>query len=93
MFSLMLPAKTADQVAAAGVTFSPDALQKALDTAIPKMDLQPGQQGGAIAAIDSDGIKVALMFTSKDDHWRVRGAFERNWSGEQKVAGDILFKF
>lgn len=73
--------------------FSPDALQKALDKAIPKMDLQPGQQGGAIAAIDSEGIKVALVFTSKDSHWRVRGAFERDWSGDHRVAGDILFKF
>ena len=73
--------------------FSPAALQSALDKAIPKMELAPGQQGGALAAIDSDGIKVALIFTSKDQHWRVRGAFERDWTGEQKVAGDILFKF
>lgn len=73
--------------------FSPDALQKALDKAIPKMDLAPGQQGGAVAAIDSEGVKVALMFTSKDSHWRVRGAYERDWTGEQKVAGDILYRF
>jgi len=73
--------------------FSPDALQKALDKAIPKMDLQPGQQGGAIAAIDSEGLTVALVFTSKDSHWRVRGAYERDWSGDNRVAGDILYRF
>ena len=73
--------------------FAPDQLQAALDRAIPKADLEPGQHGAATAAIDAEGVKVALIFTSKDDHWRVRGAYEHDWSGNSKVAGDILYKF
>lgn len=73
--------------------FSPSALQSALDKAIPHANLAPGQQGAAVATVDSEGLKVALIFTSKDDHWRVRGAYERDWAGQSKVAGDILYKF
>jgi hypothetical protein len=73
--------------------FSPEALQAALDKAIPQADLGPGQHGAATAAIDSDGVKVALLFTSKDDHWRIRGAYEHDWSGDNRGAGDILYKF
>jgi hypothetical protein len=73
--------------------FSPDALQAALDKAIPQTALEPGQHGAAAAAIDAEGVKVAVIFTSKDDHWRVRGAYEHDWFGGEKVAGDILYRF
>lgn len=73
--------------------FSPDALQSALDRAIPQASLEPGQHGAAAAAVDAEGVKVAVIFTSHDDHWRVRGAYARDWSGTQTVAGDILYRF
>ena len=72
--------------------FTPDALEKALKI-IPQETLQPGQHGAAVAAVDEDGVKVALIFTSKDDKWRVRGAYERDWTGDNRIAGDILYRF
>lgn len=72
--------------------FTPDALEKALKI-IPQETLQPGQHGAAVAAVDEDGVKVALIFTSTDDKWRVRGAYERDWSGDNRIAGDILYRF
>lgn len=73
--------------------FTPDALQMALNKAIPQSELGPGHHGAATAAVDADGVKVAVIFTSNDDHWRVRTAYTHDWSGDQKVAGDILYKF
>lgn len=72
--------------------FTPDALEKALK-AVPQSTLEPGQHGAALATVDTDGVKVALIFTSTNNKWRVRGAYERDWTGEQKVAGDILYRF
>jgi hypothetical protein len=72
--------------------FSPDALEKALK-AIPHETLEPGQHGAALATVDADGVKVALIFTSTDNKWRVRGAYERDWTGDNRVAGDILYRF
>ena len=73
--------------------FSPDQLQAALDRAIPAADIGPGQRGAAAAAVDSDGVKVAIIFTPAGDHWRIRGAYAHDWSGDNKVAGDILYRF
>lgn len=73
--------------------FTPDALQKALDAAIPAAALQPGQHGAAVAAVDSTGAKVAMIFTTRDEHWRIRAAYSHDWAGDDKVAGDILYRF
>jgi hypothetical protein len=72
--------------------FTPEALAKAL-TVIPQETLAPGQHGAALATVDADGVKVALLFTSKDSRWRVRGAYERDWTSDNRVAGDILYRF
>jgi len=72
--------------------FTPDALERALKV-IPQDTLQDGQHGAALATVDADGVKVALIFTSTDNKWRVRGAYERDWSGDNRVAGDILYRF
>ena len=45
--------------------FTPDALERALKI-IPPETLGPGQHGAAIAAVDEEGVKVALIFTSTD---------------------------
>jgi len=36
---------------------------------------------------------VAVLYTRKDGHIRVRGAYEHDWSGDDKIAGDILFRW
>lgn len=73
--------------------FTPEALQKSLDAAIKQSDLGPNNHGGAVAAVDAEGVKVAVLFTSKDDHWRVRGAYTHDWGGNNTVAGDLLYRF
>lgn len=73
--------------------FTPDALQKALDKAVPSADLSDGHHGAAVATLDAEGAKVALIFTSRDDHWRIRTAYAWDWTGEHTLAGDILYRF
>lgn len=81
------------QIPISGHFFTPQALQTALDRAIPAADLGPDHHGAAVAAIDSEGVKTALIFTSKDDKWRVRAAWGHDWSGNDTAAGDILYRF
>jgi hypothetical protein len=72
--------------------FSPDQLQAALARTIPETDMD-GHRGAAAAAIDADGVKVALVFTNSGGTLRIRTAYAHDWSGDNKVAGDILYRF
>lgn len=57
--------------------------------------IQPNAQyhGGLLATVDSDGAKVALMWTNKDGNLAIRTAYAHDWTGEDKVAGDVLWRF
>lgn len=70
--------------------FTPVALDAALSRAIPS---DVGPNGGASIALDTDGVKVALIWTSHDQKIRIRGAYSHGLDGQDKVAGDVLFRF
>lgn len=69
--------------------FSPADLQRQLD----RIPLDEAHQGGALAGIDSEGVNVALLYTRRDGKIRVRGAYSHDWSGDDKIAGDVLWRF
>lgn len=64
-----------------------------LDAQISRIPLEPQFTGGILAAVDSEGARVGLIYTRKDGHIRIRGAYEHDWSGDDKIAGDILFRW
>jgi hypothetical protein len=46
------------------------------------------------AGIDTDGARVAILFTPKHGHFVARTAFEYDWKKRGLTAGaDIAFKF
>lgn len=69
--------------------FSPEALAKQLE----RVPIDETHEGGAVAGIDSDGVHVALLYTTHDGHLRVRAAYARDWTGNETVAGDVLFRW
>lgn len=71
--------------------FTKDALDQAISKALPAGDV--GSSGGASVGVDSEGVKVAVLWTSHDDHVRIRGAFTHGFDGDNSVAGDVLFRF
>lgn len=45
------------------------------------------------AAIDTEGVRVAVLFTPKGGHFVARAAWEYDWDEGQKVGADLTFKF
>ena len=72
--------------------FTPQDLTRMVATLPPDLSA-PGSQGGALAGVDQDGVHVAVLFTPKQGRVVIRGAFEHDWTGDNKVAGDVLFRF
>ena len=73
--------------------FSPEELRRIIATTVePEMDDKHTVTG--VGAITSDGIKAALVFRRHTTfgEWRLEAAFEHDWPGDNKVAGQILFK-
>ena len=64
-----------------------------LDAQVSRIPLEPQYQGGILAAVDNDGVRVDLIYTNHEGHVRIRGAYEHDWSGDDKIAGDILFRW
>jgi hypothetical protein len=64
-----------------------------LDAQVSRIPLEPGFTGGAMAAVDNEGVRVALLYTRKDGHIRIKGAYEHDWRGDDKIAGEILFRW
>ena len=72
--------------------FQPADLQKALSVINPKSDT--GLRGfGAKAAIDTDGVKVALLYSVKNGAIVARGAWAYEWGEGVKVGADLTLKF
>lgn len=71
--------------------FQPADLQKALSVITPH---DTGPNGvGLKAAIDTDGAKVALVYSVKDGAIVARGAFAYDWSQQgYKVGADLTIK-
>lgn len=72
--------------------FQPADLMKALSVLPPDA---VGPQGfGAKAAIDTEGARVALLYSIRDGAIVARGAFAYDWGGKgYKVGADLTFKF
>jgi len=64
-----------------------------LEAQVSRIPLEPQFQGGALAAVDNEGVRVAMLYTRKDGQIRIRAAYEHDWSGDDKIAGDILFRW
>ncbi len=74
--------------------FTPAALEKALAN-VP-LDLGPNRHGAAVATVDNEGAKVALIYTSTSGNIRLRTAYSYDWSGEKPlhtVGADVLWRF
>lgn len=71
--------------------FSPENLQKALSIIPPDMH---GSKGfGLKAAIDTDGAKVALLYSVKNGAVVARTAVAYEWGEGYKVGADLTIKF
>jgi len=71
--------------------FQPADLQKALSVINP---IDAGRHGiGAKAAIDTDGVKVALLYSVKNGAIVARGAVAYEWGTGYKVGADLTLKF
>lgn len=71
--------------------FAPDDLKKALSILPP--DATGANGFGAKAAIDTDGAKVALLYSVKNGAIVARGAFAYDWGAGYKVGADLTLKF
>lgn len=73
--------------------FQPADLQKALSV-IPNDGTGVGPHGlGAKAAIDSDGAKVALVYSIKNGAIVARTAYAYEWGEGSKVGADLTVKW
>lgn len=73
--------------------FDPASLQKAL-AVLPPTPANAGPNGfGMKAAIDTDGAKVALLYSVKNGAVVARGAFAYEWGEGYKVGADLTVKF
>lgn len=72
--------------------FQPADLQKALSVITPQ---ETGPNGvGLKAAIDTDGAKVALIYSVKNGAIIARTAFAYDWAAKgYKVGADLTMKF
>jgi hypothetical protein len=59
--------------------FSPEALKAAAATALT--DLPTGHTSAIVGGVDTSGAHVAIVFTSKDDHWQAVTALQHDWTG------------
>lgn len=70
--------------------FQPADLEKALSVITPQ---DTGPHGiGARAAIDTDGVKVALVYSVKDGAIVARTAFAYEWGQGYTVGADLSIK-
>lgn len=62
-----------------GHPFQPAALQQYVATAAQQRD--PGKANVVIAAVDNNGVKVAVIFSFDHDALAFQVAFAHDWSG------------
>ncbi len=63
------------------VKFTPESLQKAVQTALMNdPDLPPGHKGAFVTVATHEGVK-AVVATKLNDHWTVTGEVVLPWAG------------
>lgn len=71
--------------------FSPDQLN-ALVATLPT--LPAGHKNAIVATVDQNGAKVIAGFSAgPDNKLKFSGAFEHDWSGENKVGAQLLYSW
>lgn len=64
---------------------SEDALRKAVEK------LPPDHSLALVGTVDAKGARVAVVMKKEGSHWELRGAYEHDWSGDNRVSATILF--
>ncbi len=79
-------------IALDGHPFAAAALQQYVDQAA-SVPLAPGKIGVMTAAVDNNGVKVALIFTRKDGDLKFAAALAHDWTGDTRfgVSGSYSF--
>ncbi len=74
--------------------FSADALKKVTDETIKDANLPDGHTNAVVFGVDEEGAKVVAHFVlGKNDHWSLDGVYQHEWSGDNKIGGDVAFSW
>lgn len=78
-------------ISLSGHPFTGAALQQYVDQATAQ--IEPGKIGIVKAAVDSDGVKVALIFTREDGDLKFQLAVSHDWSGSNVFGASGSYSF
>lgn len=68
--------------------FGPEQLQKIVADTLPPAE---EHKIAVVGTVDRNGSQVVAGFTSENGRWRFEGAYRHEWSGDDSVAGRIMF--
>lgn len=71
------------------ILFSPQQLDEVVKKTL--VDVPSDHRIAMVATVDMRGIPIAVQFTSTDGHWKIRGAFEHDWNGDNSVGASVMF--
>jgi hypothetical protein len=68
--------------------FSPEQLNKLVADTLPPAS---EHRIAVVGTVDRNGTQVVAGFTSESGNWRFEGAYRHEWTGDDSVAGRIMF--
>jgi len=78
-------------IALNGHPFQAAALAQYVDQA--SLQIAPGKIGVVTAAVDNNGVKVALIFTRDDGNLKFQLALAHDWSGDTAFGASGSYSF
>lgn len=71
--------------------FSPSQLTALVTSILP--ELPAGHTNAVVATVDTSGVKLIAGFSKDNNRWQFNGAFEHDWTGENKLGANLIYSF
>lgn len=76
------------------VIFSQAQLQSIVDDTLKATAMPEGHKNALVATVDQSGAKAVGIFKlGKGDNWQFQGAFEHDWTGENKAGASLMYSW